>query len=211
MWGNSVPSLRTRWRHPARVAYVLKWDGADVQRADRRRDASDGLGLNQGGQRWSSVIAAVIRLFSCERAARCHHPYQMFSSAGPQPLCVVTPSKPTGAWAPRMQVKHQMCSERSSSTDDPEQDDNEKKTSCFSNIKIFLVAECALMLAQGTVGAYLVSEMMGCSVDATSSSHHISIITSSDDHCALTDRWSIIRPARAAASRRRAAPRFLAR
>uniref|UniRef100_A0A3B4E445 Solute carrier organic anion transporter family member n=1 Tax=Pygocentrus nattereri TaxID=42514 RepID=A0A3B4E445_PYGNA len=32
-----------------------------------------------------------------------------------------------------------------------------KKTSCFSNIKIFLVAECALMLAQGTVGAYLVS------------------------------------------------------
>ena len=32
-----------------------------------------------------------------------------------------------------------------------------KKSSCFSNIKIFLVAECALMLAQGTVGAYLVS------------------------------------------------------
>ncbi|KAI5619392.1 solute carrier organic anion transporter family member 3A1, partial [Silurus asotus] len=31
------------------------------------------------------------------------------------------------------------------------------KTSCFSNIKIFLVSECALMLAQGTVGAYLVS------------------------------------------------------
>uniref|UniRef100_A0A8C8DE55 Solute carrier organic anion transporter family member n=1 Tax=Oryzias sinensis TaxID=183150 RepID=A0A8C8DE55_9TELE len=44
-----------------------------------------------------------------------------------------------------------------SSTDDPEQDDSEKKTSCFSNIKIFLVSECALMLAQGTVGAYLVS------------------------------------------------------
>nr|XP_057931187.1 solute carrier organic anion transporter family member 3A1 isoform X1 [Doryrhamphus excisus]XP_057931189.1 solute carrier organic anion transporter family member 3A1 isoform X1 [Doryrhamphus excisus] len=32
-----------------------------------------------------------------------------------------------------------------------------KKTSCFSNIKIFLISECALMLAQGTVGAYLVS------------------------------------------------------
>uniref|UniRef100_A0ABI7WJQ9 Solute carrier organic anion transporter family member n=1 Tax=Felis catus TaxID=9685 RepID=A0ABI7WJQ9_FELCA len=32
-----------------------------------------------------------------------------------------------------------------------------KKVSCFSNIKIFLVSECALMLAQGTVGAYLVS------------------------------------------------------
>ncbi|KAF6273374.1 solute carrier organic anion transporter family member 3A1 [Rhinolophus ferrumequinum] len=32
-----------------------------------------------------------------------------------------------------------------------------KKASCFSNIKIFLVSECALMLAQGTVGAYLVS------------------------------------------------------
>ncbi|KAF1392380.1 hypothetical protein PFLUV_G00027240 [Perca fluviatilis] len=56
----------------------------------------------------------------------------------------------------RMQVKNQICTERSS-TDDPEQDDNQKKTSCFSNIKIFLVSECALMLAQGTVGAYLVS------------------------------------------------------
>lgn len=32
-----------------------------------------------------------------------------------------------------------------------------KKVSCFSNITIFLVSECALMLAQGTVGAYLVS------------------------------------------------------
>lgn len=32
-----------------------------------------------------------------------------------------------------------------------------KKKTCFSNIKIFLVSECALMLAQGTVGAYLVS------------------------------------------------------
>lgn len=55
-----------------------------------------------------------------------------------------------------MQVKNQICTERSSN-DDPEQDDNQKKTSCFSNIKIFLVSECALMLAQGTVGAYLVS------------------------------------------------------
>ncbi|RVE74893.1 hypothetical protein OJAV_G00026380 [Oryzias javanicus] len=55
-----------------------------------------------------------------------------------------------------MQVKSQICAERSSA-DDPEQDDSEKKTSCFSNIKIFLVSECALMLAQGTVGAYLVS------------------------------------------------------
>ncbi|KAL7870537.1 hypothetical protein SRHO_G00080340 [Serrasalmus rhombeus] len=51
-----------------------------------------------------------------------------------------------------MQVKTQ----RSSSEDAP-QDCIKKKTSCFSNIKIFLVAECALMLAQGTVGAYLVS------------------------------------------------------
>lgn len=55
-----------------------------------------------------------------------------------------------------MQVKNQICTERSS-TDDPEQDESQKKTSCFSNIKIFLVSECALMLAQGTVGAYLVS------------------------------------------------------
>ncbi|XP_030622158.1 solute carrier organic anion transporter family member 3A1 [Chanos chanos] len=53
-----------------------------------------------------------------------------------------------------MQVKKQRCSDRS-----PEdvQRDEQKKTSCFSNIKIFLVSECALMLAQGTVGAYLVS------------------------------------------------------
>lgn len=55
-----------------------------------------------------------------------------------------------------MQVKNQICTEQSS-TGDPEQDDSQKKTSCFSNIKIFLVSECALMLAQGTVGAYLVS------------------------------------------------------
>ncbi|XP_007906532.1 solute carrier organic anion transporter family member 3A1 isoform X1 [Callorhinchus milii] len=32
-----------------------------------------------------------------------------------------------------------------------------EKQSCFSNIKIFMLSECALMLAQGTVGAYLVS------------------------------------------------------
>ncbi|KAM9311922.1 solute carrier organic anion transporter family member 3A1 [Gastrophryne carolinensis] len=32
-----------------------------------------------------------------------------------------------------------------------------RRASCFLNIKIFLVSECALMLAQGTVGAYLVS------------------------------------------------------
>lgn len=51
-----------------------------------------------------------------------------------------------------MQVKKQRGSE------DPQRDD--KKPSCFSNIKIFLVAECALMLAQGTVGAYLVSKAM---------------------------------------------------
>lgn len=53
-------------------------------------------------------------------------------------------------------MKNQICSERSSAGD-PEQDGSQKKTSCFSNIKIFLVSECALMLAQGTVGAYLVS------------------------------------------------------
>ncbi|TWW67168.1 Solute carrier organic anion transporter family member 3A1 [Takifugu flavidus] len=58
-----------------------------------------------------------------------------------------------------MQVKNQICTERSS-TDDPEQDENQKKTSCFSNIKIFLVSECALMLAQGTVGAYLCDHIL---------------------------------------------------
>ncbi|KAL2092980.1 hypothetical protein ACEWY4_010292 [Coilia grayii] len=54
-----------------------------------------------------------------------------------------------------MQVKKQRCSDRS--PEDMQRDDTQKKASCFSNIKIFLVAECALMLAQGTVGAYLVS------------------------------------------------------
>lgn len=53
-----------------------------------------------------------------------------------------------------MQVNKQRSSE------DPPPEDMKKKPSCFSNIKIFLVAECALMLAQGTVGAYLVSEAM---------------------------------------------------
>lgn len=43
-------------------------------------------------------------------------------------------------------------------------EDMNKKTSCFSNIKIFLVSECALMLAQGTVGAYLVSHFAFTSV-----------------------------------------------
>lgn len=64
--------------------------------------------------------------------------------------------QPDRSLSRRMQVKNQICTERSSA-DDPEQDDSQKKTSCFSNIKIFLVSECALMLAQGTVGAYLVS------------------------------------------------------
>ncbi|XP_030048380.1 solute carrier organic anion transporter family member 3A1-like [Microcaecilia unicolor] len=32
-----------------------------------------------------------------------------------------------------------------------------RRASCFLNIKVFLVSECSLMLAQGTVGAYLVS------------------------------------------------------
>ncbi|MBN3277874.1 SO3A1 protein, partial [Polyodon spathula] len=55
-----------------------------------------------------------------------------------------------------MKVKKQGDSDQS--TGDVQRDDNQqKKSSCFSNIKIFLVSECALMLAQGTVGAYLVS------------------------------------------------------
>ncbi|XP_061078254.1 solute carrier organic anion transporter family member 3A1 isoform X1 [Conger conger] len=54
-----------------------------------------------------------------------------------------------------MQVKKQRCSD--GRTGDGQRDDSQKKSSCFSNIKIFLVSECALMLAQGTVGAYLVS------------------------------------------------------
>lgn len=70
-----------------------------------------------------------------------------------------------------MQVKSQICTERSG-TDDPEQDDSQKKTSCFSNIKIFLVSECALMLAQGTVGAYLVS----CSARAGASTSPVYIL-----------------------------------
>ncbi|XP_068131256.1 solute carrier organic anion transporter family member 3A1 [Hyperolius riggenbachi] len=41
--------------------------------------------------------------------------------------------------------------------DETQRKKKKKKVSCFLNIKIFLVSECALMLAQGTVGAYLVS------------------------------------------------------
>ncbi|KAM7002827.1 solute carrier organic anion transporter family member 3A1 isoform 2-T2 [Tautogolabrus adspersus] len=55
-----------------------------------------------------------------------------------------------------MQVKKHRDSDRSSG-DMLEGDGLRKKSSCFSNIKIFLISECALMLAQGTVGAYLVS------------------------------------------------------
>ncbi|CAF88875.1 unnamed protein product, partial [Tetraodon nigroviridis] len=39
----------------------------------------------------------------------------------------------------------------------PQRDGRRKKTWSFSNIRIFLLSECALMLAQGTVGAYLVT------------------------------------------------------
>ncbi|KAM4552940.1 solute carrier organic anion transporter family member 3A1 isoform 2-T2 [Fundulus diaphanus] len=54
-----------------------------------------------------------------------------------------------------MQVKKHRDPERSGGA--LESDALRKKSSCFSNIKIFLISECALMLAQGTVGAYLVS------------------------------------------------------
>ncbi|RMB94291.1 hypothetical protein DUI87_29098 [Hirundo rustica rustica] len=37
----------------------------------------------------------------------------------------------------------------------PRQRRRRRKVSCFSSIQLFLVSECALMLAQGTVGAYL--------------------------------------------------------
>ncbi|XP_018594913.1 solute carrier organic anion transporter family member 3A1-like [Scleropages formosus] len=56
-----------------------------------------------------------------------------------------------------MQVKKPRCSDATTSTGHEQTDESQKKTSCFSSIKIFLVSECALMLAQGTVGAYLVS------------------------------------------------------
>ncbi|KAL3061579.1 solute carrier organic anion transporter family member 3A1 [Trematomus bernacchii] len=55
-----------------------------------------------------------------------------------------------------MQVKKPRDSDQSSG-DMLETDGPRKNSSCFSNIKIFLISECALMLAQGTVGAYLVS------------------------------------------------------
>ncbi|XP_040018991.2 solute carrier organic anion transporter family member 3A1 [Gasterosteus aculeatus] len=55
-----------------------------------------------------------------------------------------------------MQVKKQRDAGRSG-VDTLEGDGPRKNSSCFSNIKIFLISECALMLAQGTVGAYLVS------------------------------------------------------
>ncbi|XP_072291906.1 solute carrier organic anion transporter family member 3A1 [Eucyclogobius newberryi] len=56
-----------------------------------------------------------------------------------------------------MQVKQQGDVEPDSAEDTLQRDGPRKNSSCFSNIKIFLVSECALMLAQGTVGAYLVS------------------------------------------------------
>ncbi|XP_056908498.1 solute carrier organic anion transporter family member 3A1 [Takifugu flavidus] len=55
-----------------------------------------------------------------------------------------------------MQVKKHRDPEQSSG-DGLEGDALRRNPSCFSNIKIFLISECALMLAQGTVGAYLVS------------------------------------------------------
>ncbi|XP_070763394.1 solute carrier organic anion transporter family member 3A1 [Enoplosus armatus] len=55
-----------------------------------------------------------------------------------------------------MQVKKHRDSDRSGGNM-LEGDGLRKNSSCFSNIKIFLISECALMLAQGTVGAYLVS------------------------------------------------------
>lgn len=59
----------------------------------------------------------------------------------------------------RMQAKeHQPADSGGSSSGDSLQTKRQlKSSSCFSNIKIFLISECALMLAQGTVGAYLVS------------------------------------------------------
>ncbi|XP_068595270.1 solute carrier organic anion transporter family member 3A1 [Brachionichthys hirsutus] len=56
-----------------------------------------------------------------------------------------------------MQVKKKNRNSGRSGGDMLEGDGPRKKSSCFSNIKIFLVSECALVLAQGTVGAYLVS------------------------------------------------------
>ncbi|XP_054909363.1 solute carrier organic anion transporter family member 3A1 [Poeciliopsis prolifica] len=56
-----------------------------------------------------------------------------------------------------MQVKKHRDPGSSSGGDMLEGDTHRKNSSCFSNIKIFLISECALMLAQGTVGAYLVS------------------------------------------------------
>ncbi|XP_043981165.1 solute carrier organic anion transporter family member 3A1 [Gambusia affinis] len=56
-----------------------------------------------------------------------------------------------------MQVKKHRDPGSSSGGDMLESDTLRKNSSCFSNIKIFLISECALMLAQGTVGAYLVS------------------------------------------------------
>ncbi|KAM7396687.1 hypothetical protein PAMP_019710 [Pampus punctatissimus] len=55
-----------------------------------------------------------------------------------------------------MQVKKHRDSDRSGG-DMLEGGSLRKTPACFSNIKVFLIAECALMLAQGTVGAYLVS------------------------------------------------------
>lgn len=71
-------------------------------------------------------------------------------------LCVSVSRSSVKLTQERMQVKKQRDSDRSGE-DMLEGDGLRKNSSCFSNIKIFLISECALMLAQGTVGAYLVS------------------------------------------------------
>lgn len=142
--------------HPAtRVADVFKYDSAGHWldrrvRRDRRRTVRNA--------EWTAVFPSRLDGLLTNRLARL---LQCSSSSQPDGLCRTGPEQfhavqPDRSLSRRMQVKSQICTEQSSA-DDPEQDDNQKKTSCFSNIKIFLVSECALMLAQGTVGAYLVS------------------------------------------------------
>lgn len=145
--------------HPAtRAADVFKYDVAGHW-LDRRERT--GRRQTVRNAEWTAVFLAGPSSLDGLLTNRLAPLLQCSSSSQPDGLRRTGPEQfhavqPDRSLSRRMQVKSQICTERSSA-DDPEQDDNQKKTSCFSNIKIFLVSECALMLAQGTVGAYLVS------------------------------------------------------
>ncbi|XP_034021684.1 solute carrier organic anion transporter family member 3A1-like [Thalassophryne amazonica] len=78
-----------------------------------------------------------------------------------------------------MQVKKKHRDRERSARDIPDRDGLRAKSSCFSNIKIFLISECALILAQGTVGAYLPSVLTTLERRFNLQSANVGVIASS--------------------------------